>query len=263
MILKDKVVIISGIGPGMGIKLAVLAAQEGVKGMAISARTASKLDEAEAAIRAAGLDTPVLKVPTDITDRAQCDRLAQQTVEHFGRIDALFNSAYLSGKLDPLEQYDADDWRQTMEVNVFGTLNMTFAVVPQMKKQGGGSIVMINSQVTRKPIASQAGYATSKGALRTASSYLALELGQHNIRVNSTYMGWMWGAPVQKYMEYAAGEYGTTVEAMRADIAKNIPLGRLPEDAECAKAAIFFASDYAEVVTGAGLDVNGGEFLHA
>lgn len=263
MLLKDKVVIISGIGPGMGIKLAVLAAQEGVKGMAISARTASKLDEAEAAIRAAGLDTPVLKVPTDITDRAQCDRLAQQTVERFGRIDALFNSAYLSGKLDPLDQYDADDWRQTMEVNVFGTLNMTFAVVPQMKKQGGGSIVMINSQVTRKPIASQAGYATSKGALRTASSYLALELGQHNIRVNSTYMGWMWGTPVQNYMEHAAGEYGTTIEAMKADIAKNIPLGRIPEDGECAKAAIFFASDYAGVVTGAGLDVNGGEFLHA
>lgn len=263
MLLKDKIVIISGIGPGMGIKLAVLAAQEGAKGIAISARTASKLDEAQAAIRAAGLDTPILKVPTDITVREQCDNLAQQTVERFGRIDALFNSAYTGGKLDPLEKYDADDWHQTMEINLFGTLNMTFAVVPQMKKQGGGSIVMINSQVTRKPIAGQAGYATSKGALRTASAYLALELGPYNIRVNSTFMGWMWGAPVQGYMEQVAREYGTSVSSMKADIAKNIPLGQIPEDGECAKAAIFFASDYASVVTGAGLDVNGGEFLSA
>lgn len=263
MLLKDKVVIISGIGPGLGIKLAILAAAEGAAGLAISARTASRLDEAEEAIRAAGLDTPVLKVPTDITVREHCDRLAALTVEKFGRIDALFNSAYTGGKLDPLDKYDADDWHQTMEVNLFGTLNMTFAVVPQMKQQGGGSIVMINSQVTRKPIASQAGYATSKGALRTASAYLALELGPHNIRVNSTFMGWMWGAPVQAYMEQASREYGVSIESMKADVARNIALGHIPEDGECAKAAIFLASDYASVVTGAGLDVNGGEFLTA
>lgn len=263
MLLKDKVVIISGIGPGLGIKLAVLAAQEGAKGVAISARTSAKLDQAEAEIRAAGFDTPVLKVTTDITVPGDCERLAQLCVEKFGRIDALINSAYVSGKLDPLEKYDAQDWRQTMEVNLFGTLNMTFAVVPQMKQQGGGSIVMINSQVTRKPIASQAGYATSKGALKTAAAYLALELGQHNIRVNSAFMGWMWGAPVQGYMEQAEKDYGMSVESMKADVARNIALGHIPEDQECAKAAIFLASDYASVVTGAGLDVNGGEYLTA
>jgi NAD(P)-dependent dehydrogenase (short-subunit alcohol dehydrogenase family) len=120
---------------------------------------------------------------------------------------------------------------------------------------------MINSMVTRKPFPHQAGYAVSKSALTTVAAQLALELGPYNIRVNSAYMGWMWGPPVENFLSAAAQEQGTTVEALAAGIAKSIPLGRIPDDAECAKAALFLVSDYAGAVTGAALDVNGGEFL--
>ncbi|WP_372759437.1 SDR family oxidoreductase [Litorivivens sp.] len=260
MLLNDKVVIVSGIGPGLGHELALEAAQQGAK-LAICARTASKLDAAEQEIREAGLDTPILKVPTDISDKAQCENLVTKTLEAYGRIDVLINSAYNPGAFDVVENADLDGWREAMDVNLFGTMNLTLQVVPHMKKQGGGSIVMINTMVTRRPLQTQAGYGASKAALSSATQHLALELGPYNIRVNSTYMGWMWGPPVEGYMKQQAEATGISVEEQKAAVAQNIPLRVIPEDGDCAKAAIFLASDYARAITGAALDVNGGEYL--
>jgi NAD(P)-dependent dehydrogenase (short-subunit alcohol dehydrogenase family) len=261
MLLTGKIVIVSGIGPGLGIELATLAAAEGAGGVVVAARTPSKLDDSERAIRDRGLATPVCKVPTDVRDAAQCGRLVAAAVDAFGRVDALVNSAYVPGRFEPIESADLDDWRATLDVNLFGTMRLTHAVIPVMKRQGGGAIVMINSMVTRKPTPYQGGYAVSKSALTTATAQLALELGPYKIRVNSAYMGWMWGPPVEGYLIDAAKRQGTTVEALAAEVAKSIPLGRIPDDAECAKAALFLVSDYAGAVTGAALDVNGGEFL--
>jgi NAD(P)-dependent dehydrogenase (short-subunit alcohol dehydrogenase family) len=260
MLLKNKVVIVSGIGPGLGVELAVLAAQEGAK-LAICARTPSKLDEAETAIAALGLGTEVLKVPTDIADRAQCRALVEATVARFGRVDSLINSAYVGGKFEPIEAADLTDWRATMEINFFGTMTLTQEAIPQLKAAGGGSIVMINTMVTRVPLPWQGGYGASKGALRVATSHLARELGAQGIRVNTAFMGWMWGPPVEGYLKGAAKQQGTTVEALRKEIGKNIALGDIPDDADCAKVAIFLASDYSCAMTGACLDVNGGEYF--
>ena len=94
MLLKDKVVIVSGIGPGLGQELSTLAAVEGAAGVVLAARTSAKLDAAEAEIDALDLGTRVVKVPTDIADRDQCLALAGRAAEEFGRIDVLFNSAY-------------------------------------------------------------------------------------------------------------------------------------------------------------------------
>lgn len=260
MLLKDKVVIVSGIGPGLGHELALEAARQGAR-LAICARTASKLDAAEQEILEAGVKTEILKVPTDIADVEQCKNLVAKTIEKYGRIDVLINSAYNPGAFDLIENADLNGWRAAMDVNLYGTLALTLEVVPHMKKQGGGSIVMINTMVTRRPLQTQAGYGASKAALASATQHLALELGPYNIRVNSTYMGWMWGPPVEGYMQQQAQETGVSVEDMKAAIAQNIPLRVIPEDGDCAKAAIFLASDYACAVTGAALDVNGGEYL--
>jgi NAD(P)-dependent dehydrogenase (short-subunit alcohol dehydrogenase family) len=260
MLLKDKVVIVSGIGPGLGVELALLAAQEGAH-VSICARTASKLDEAEKEIAALGLGTQVLKVVTDISDREQCRNLVERTVERFGRVDSLINSAYVGGKFEPIESADLDDWRATMDINFFGTMKLTQEVIPHMKAGGGGSIVMINTMVTRSPMPWQGGYGASKGALRVATTHLAKELGTHGIRVNTAFMGWMWGPPVEGYMKQAAREQGTTVEAMRKEIGRTIALGDIPDDADCAKVAIFLASDYSCAMSGACVDVNGGDFF--
>jgi NAD(P)-dependent dehydrogenase (short-subunit alcohol dehydrogenase family) len=262
MLLKDKIIVVSGVGPGLGVKLALEAAREGARGVVLAARSADKLDHAEAQVNALGTGCKVLKQPTDITDAAQCERLATAATEAFGRIDALLNSAYNPGNvMKTIAETNLDDWRPVMDTNLFGTMTLTNAVVPQMKRQKRGAIVMINSMVTRKPLIGQAGYAISKGSLGVAAKYLALELGAHGIRVNTVSMGWMWGAPVQGYMEYVAQTQNVPVEQQKAAVATNIPLGAIPTDDDCAKAALFMASDYAAAVTGAWLDANGGEFM--
>ena len=261
MLLQDKVVIVSGIGPGLGQELAVLSAREGAEAVVLAARTAKKLDSVERDIEALGLGTRVLKVATDITDAAQCQALADQTQQAFGRIDVLFNSAYDPGSFEPAAEANLDGWRRAMEVNFFGTMQLTQACAPAMIAAGAGAIVMIATMVEHKPLATQGGYGSSKSALRSATKHLALELGQHGIRVNSCHMGWMWGPSVEGYFAWQASESGRPQQELIAEVTRNIPLGIIPDDGECAKAAVFLASDYASVITGAALDVNGGEYM--
>ncbi|HEY7775572.1 MAG TPA: SDR family oxidoreductase [Kineobactrum sp.] len=261
MLLKDKVVIVSGIGPGLGQELSTLAAREGAFAVVLAARTAARLDTAEQDIEALGLGTRVLKVVTDIADRDQCRALADRTMAEFGRIDVLFNSAYDPGSFEPIAEADLDGWRRSMDVNFFGTMQLTQACVPGMRVAGGGAIVMIATMVEHKPLATQGGYGATKSALRSATKHLALELGADNIRVNSCHMGWMWGPAVEGYFAWQAQATGRPQAELIAEVTRNIPLGHIPDDGDCARAAVFLASDYARVVTGAALDVNGGEYM--
>lgn len=263
MLLKDKVVVVSGIGPGLGVKLAVEAAREGARGVVLSARTASKLDDAEQKIRALNVNCEILKQPTDIMDSEQCEALVEAAHSRFGRIDALVNSAYSHGEMDNASTAALDVWKEgPLETNLLGTLRMTQAAIPRMREQGGGAMVMINTMAVRNvsPVG-EAGYAASKSALATSAKYLATELGPDNIRVNTVYMGWMWGAPVEGYVHWQSEQSGVSVDDLKQQIAADIPLRRIPPDEECARAALFLVSDYASVVTGATLDVNGGHYM--
>jgi NAD(P)-dependent dehydrogenase (short-subunit alcohol dehydrogenase family) len=261
MLLKDKVVIISGIGPGLGVKLAVEAARYGASALAIGARTEAKLEDAVRRIKEVNADCAVLKQVTDIRDVEQCTSLAQAARSRFGRIDGLVNSAFFWGNPGTADSGDLKSWREVVETNFFGTMQMTQAVTPIMKAQKSGAITIVSTMATLKPHEGEAGYAASKGALNVVTKYLATELGPFNIRVNIARMGWMWGAPVQGYMAFASKEKGITEKQMYDAVAANIPLRRIVTDDECARAALFLISDHASAITGAVLDANGGEGL--
>lgn len=256
--LQGKVVIITGIGPGMGRKLALEAARAGAQ-VAIAARSADFLGSVADEVNAAGGEA--IAVRTDVAQVADCEALAAATIDRFGRIDGLVNSAYGSGDFVPFEEADLDQWRKSMEVTLFGSLQMVKAVLPQMKAQGGGSIVNISTMETRKPLPAHGVYTVPKTALMGATRQLAVELGRYRIRVNCAVPGWMWGTPVEGYMTHAATQGGGTVEAMKGDIAARIPLGHIPPDEECAKAVLALLSDAMSQVTGAALEVNGGEYV--
>ncbi|MCC7515949.1 MAG: SDR family oxidoreductase [Pseudomonadales bacterium] len=264
MLMQGKVVIISGIGPGLGIELALLAAREGAEAVVLAARTASKLADAAKQIADLNLGTKTLEVVTDIAKAEDCKNLVASTCAAFGRVDALVNSAYIPGKFSNWDKWDFDDWRKTLDVNLFGSLMLSREAARVMKDQPHrGAIVMVNSMVTRKTPGVQGGYATSKGALATATRALADDLAPYGIRVNSCLMGWMWGASVKKYVDGMVAATGATPEAVKQDIIKNIPMGFIPTDADCAKGCLFLVSDYAKVITGAALDINGGEYMPA
>jgi NAD(P)-dependent dehydrogenase (short-subunit alcohol dehydrogenase family) len=142
-----------------------------------------------------------------------------------------------------------------------GTLKLSQAFLPQMKAQGGGSIVMINTMGSKvTPIIAEAAYCASKAALWSATRYLATEVGKHQIRVNGVHMGFMWGYPVQNYMRTHPDDFAGEKEGYEK-VAAMMPMRRIVTDDECARAALFFASDYSSAMTGTATDCNGGMFM--
>lgn len=262
MLLQGKYVVISGIGPGLGIKLAIHAAIEGAAGVAISARTQQSLDEAEQRIRETGASCEILKQVNDITDEAQCRAFADAVKQRFGRIDALINNAYYHGPMGAqIQSGDFSHWYQQFETNVIGTIKMSRAVLPIMKAQGDGAIVMISTMgVKMVPQEDEGGYCASKAALYNATRKLAAEVGPDGIRVNSAHPGWMWGAPVRAALAQAQEQWGTEEQAY-AKVSQTHALRKIATDDECARGALFLASDYASAITGASLDMNAGGFM--
>ncbi|MDB5396174.1 MAG: oxidoreductase [Rhodospirillales bacterium] len=258
MLLEDKVVIITGVGPGMGRKLALVAAEEGAK-VAICSRTQAFIDEVANEVRAAGGEA--IAVATDVADMAQCKRLADATLDAFGRIDGLVNSAYKRASFGTFEENDIEQWQDSMNVTCFGALRMIKAVLPAMKQRHAGAIVNVLTLAAVKPFAGEADYATAKGALGTATRVLAEELGKYNIRVNATRMGWLWGHSVKNWVRMQSEADGVPEQQVIDQIANRIPLKVIPPDEECAKSVLFFVSDYSKMATGGLLDVNGGEYM--
>ena len=149
-------------------ELAYGAAREGAK-LVIAARSTELLNKLQAEITESGSE--VIAVPCDITNPENCSNLVNKTIEKYGRIDGLLNSAYRAGDFKEICDSDFTDWQETMNTNFFGTMNLTMAAVKKM--ESNAAIVMINSLITKKPLPTQGGYAASKGALATATKILA------------------------------------------------------------------------------------------
>ncbi|GIV03733.1 MAG: putative Short-chain dehydrogenase/reductase [Candidatus Binatia bacterium] len=258
MLLAEKVVIVSGVGPGLGRSIALACAREGAR-VVLSARNREYLDTVAAEIRAAGGEA--LVVAADITLRSDCDQLVRHTIEHYQRIDVLVNNAFRGGVEPRFEEVDLQRWREVFEVNVFGSLQLAQAVVPYMRAQHSGAIVFINSMSARVIEPGMGGYASSKGALLIAARTLAKELGPYGIRVNSVVPGYIWSEKLEGYFRWLARQQGRTFEEVRDDIAGRTALGHIPDSDEIADTVVFFASDLSRAVTGQALDVNAGHFF--
>lgn len=262
MLLEGKTAIVSGAGPGLGDAIATALAREGAA-VVLVARSRDRLERAGAAIEAAG--GRALAAPADITDPDACAAVVAAATAAFGGVDVLVSNAARYAPYDTVIESRPEDWRDVFDVNVLGTLAMCRAAVPAMRARGGGSIVLVNSQVVRthypaqKP---QGAYAASKGALLAAAVHLAGELGCDGIRVNSVVPGWIWGPRVRDRFAREAAERGVDLRVVYDEIAARMALRRLPEPEDVANAVLFLASDLARAITGQSLDVNGGETFH-
>ncbi|MHB8592971.1 MAG: SDR family NAD(P)-dependent oxidoreductase, partial [Acidimicrobiales bacterium] len=166
VLLNGCVCVVSGAGPGLGRQVALLAARQGAD-VVLAARREEVLRQVADEVEAFG--RRALVVPPDRTDATQCERLAEAAIDAFGHVDALVNNAYVEDVFKTFRRVDLDEWRRLTEINLFGPLQMTKAMVPAMTENGGGSIVFVNSMVIRKPMAQQGGYAVAKGGLLTAA----------------------------------------------------------------------------------------------
>lgn len=258
--LDGKVVVVSGVGPGLGRATALACAREGAA-VVLTARNEARLVDVAGEIEALG--GRALAVPANIARPDNCARVVREAQAAYGRIDVLVNSAFRSDSFDTFEDADLDAWRKIFEVNVWGTLALTQACLPLLKAREGASIVMVASMSARKPSLKvpEGGYAMSKAALLTATRTLAVELAPHRIRVNAVVPGWIWGPNVATYVEWQASARGVTHDEVIAEIVVDIPLGEIPPQEDVAESIVFFASPMSRMITGQALDVNGGEYF--
>ncbi|MGV9745288.1 SDR family oxidoreductase [Rhodococcus zopfii] len=257
-LLRGRVVVISGVGPGLGRTLAVRCAEHGAD-VVLAARTRERLDEVAAEVTALG--RRALGVPTDITDDESAAALVAAAVEEFGAVHALVNNAFSIPSMKPLARTDFQHIRDSVELTVLGALRLTQLFTPALS-DSKGAVVNLNSMVLRHSQERYGSYKIAKSALLSLSQSLATELGPRGIRVNSVAPGHIWGPILQGYFEHQAGKYGTTVEQIYEHTAAASDLRRLPTTEEIADAVIFLASPMASAITGQCLDVNCGEFHH-
>lgn len=246
--LKGKVVAITGGSEGIGRATALRFAMEGAN-VALLARRPEPLAKTASEVEALGVQ--VLAVTGDATkDMA---RFIDETVKRFGRIDVLVNNAGGSGQ-NPFDKVDEKQWREDMEVKVFAPIEGARCVIPHMKKQGGGSIIMLTMAAAATPGANQVPTVVSRQAGATLAKALSKELAPFNIRVNVACVGKI-KTPQQ---ERGAKRLGRTVEEHFAANAKTVPMGRMGEPEDLANAIAFLASEPANYITGTCLNVDGG-----
>ena len=247
MRFKDKNVLVTGGGRGIGRAIALGFASEGAS-VAISAAHLTSAEDAAAAVREFG--GRVIAIESDVADEAQVDAMVNRVVKDFGGIDILVNNAGVSQPLVPLVEQDAADFDRTVAINLRGTYLCCRAAAKDMIERGSGNIVNIASITAHTGPPMRTAYASSKAAVVNLTMALAVELGKHNINVNSISPGYVLTDLVRNFL----GQGKINEEA----ILRKTPLGRMSTTEDIAKAALFLASEDARNITGADLLVDAG-----
>jgi 3-oxoacyl-(acyl-carrier-protein) reductase len=242
MRLEGKVAVITGAARGLGRAIALRFAEEGAQ-VAINDLRYELLEETARAITARG--GAVLIAPADIAERAEAERLAEQAVAHFGRLDIWVNNAGITRDALALKM-TIEQWDAVLRVNLTGTFNGCQAAAARMSAAGAGSIVNLSSRSYLGNIG-QANYSASKAGVVGLTRTLALELARYSIRVNAIAPGF-----IDTEMTRAVPE------DLRERVIKGIPLRRVGQPEDIANAALFLASEESSYITGQVLMVCGG-----
>jgi len=179
--ISGKVLVITGASSGMGEATARDLAAQGAK-VVLGARRADRLEKLVKEIKDAGGEA--VAVATDVTKRADVQKLVDTAKETFGKVDVLFNNAGLM-PLSPLESLRIDEWDQMIDVNMKGTLYGIAAALPYMKEQKSGQIINVSSVYGHITVATGAVYCATKHAVRAISEGLRQEVKDYNIRVTT------------------------------------------------------------------------------
>ncbi|MFG3521158.1 SDR family oxidoreductase [Nocardia nova] len=255
-LLEGKVVVLSGVGPGLGRALGAEAARMGANLVLVS-RTERRLEKMAEVVRSHG--RKALVVPTDITDEEQRRALVDRALAEFGRVDCLINNAFAIPPMEPITGIELDALRTANETNVFAPLRLSTLFADALAATRG-SIIMLNSCVSFDSEPIYAGYKLSKGTLAHLASSLATELGPRGIRVNSVAPSYIYEDVNKAYFDWLAAQDGVTHEEIYRRKAEPTDLKRLASPEEVARAALFLATDLASAVTGQILTVDCGEY---
>ncbi len=243
--VKDQVVLVSGASRGIGRAIAEGFAQRETT-VVITGRNAETVEKTAEEICSPG-GTVRGKV-CDVADTKAGQRLADEVVDEFGRIDTLVNCAGVNKRM-PVEQYTEEVYDSITNVNIRGAFFLSLAVGRHMIKAGGGCQINIDSMNSVRPLKHVAVYAMAKAAMSHMTRSLAMEWGEHGIRVNSIAPGFIMTDLVRSHWER---------EDLRVWRKANTPLQRIGEPADIVGMAVFLASEASSFVTGQVFVVDGG-----
>ncbi|HQV30312.1 MAG TPA: 3-oxoacyl-[acyl-carrier-protein] reductase [Calditrichia bacterium] len=241
--LNEKVAVVTGSTKGIGEEIAREFARQGAK-VVISGRNADRADAVVKAIEKEG--GTATAVVGDVSSGEDAKALIEGAVAAYGRVDILVNNAGIT-RDNLLMRMSEEDWDTVLTINLKGAFNCIKAVTRQMMKQRFGRIINITSVVGQMGNAGQVNYASSKAGMIGMTKSVAKELASRNITCNAIAPGFI-----------ATDMTDVLDDAVKSELEKQIPLGRMGEVSDIAKAAAFLAGDDAGYITGQTLNVDGG-----
>ena len=246
MRLKDKSVIITGGGSGIGLACTRLFSKEGAK-VAIMGR---KQDRLEAAAKEVG--GQVLAVVGDLTNNNDLDNVISKTLNAFGKIDIVVNNGGVFAGF-PLHETKDEDWDTIMDTNIRSVFQLTKRVLPHMMKRKAGAFIHISSILGLVAAPGVAAYNVSKGALLQFNRSIAMEYGSMGIRSNAVCPGMVKTEMTEELMKD---------KELMQEWSKDYPIGRFGVPKDVANACLYLASDESSFVTGVAFPVDGGFTAH-
>ena len=247
--LSGKAAIVTGAGTGIGRAIALLLAREGAR-VAVVGRRREKLEEVAQAIRRAGSEAVV--TVCDVSSEPDTRRAVQDAEQLFGLVNVLVNSA---GALSAstVESVSLGDWDRVIATNLKGPFLMSRAVLPAMRRAGGGAIVNVGSILGLVAMKDRAAYCASKGGITMLTKAMALDHAHEKIRVNCI-------CPAIVETDLIRDLFPRSEEGLRARDGRlaTLPLGRFGKPDDVAELAVFLASEESSWVTGTAIPVDGG-----
>lgn len=244
--LAGRVALVTGGGSGIGRAAALAYATEGAR-VAVAGRRLAELEATVQLIAEAGGEA--MAIAADVSKAADVEAMVHATVARFGRLDAAFNNAGISGPFTPIQEMTEDDFDQVIAVNLKGTwLSIKYELAAMIASGNGGSIVNTSSFVAKAPSTGTTAYAASKGALEALTLAVAVEAGRHDIRINTLLPGAI-DTEMFRSLDGAA---------VVAPLSAHTPLNRIGRPGDIGNVAVWLATDAAGFITGQSLLVDGG-----
>jgi len=252
MILEGRTAIVTGAGSGIGRAGALAMAREGAR-VVCADRDAAAGEATATAIREAGSEA--LAVATNVGDDAAQERLVDAALGAYGRIDILHSHAGIQVE-GALEEVDPDGMDASWRINVRAHFRLARLVMPHMRAEGKGSIIVTSSNSGVFYDHEMIAYATSKHAAVAMVKQIAIDYGKHGVRVNALCPGWVDTPFNDAFTRQMGGR-----DALLRYVKDKIPMGRFATVGEIAEAILFLASDRSSFMTGHALVVDGGECI--
>ena len=260
--LKGKVALVTGAGSqvGFGKAIALLLAKVGCDAVVVT-DVIDDVNKTAEAVKALGKKSIAIKA--DITNKASVDAMVKKAIDEYSKIDILCNvaGAILQKDNMSIDEQNTEIWQKQMDLNLFGTMHVSRAVVPYMRKQKGGAIVNIGSGSTQQYSFGVQVYAISKYAINLFTKELAYAEGKYGIRCNCISPGpapTNFGAVLREGMPPPPKE---VYDKMHEEMMKVFPLGRMGAPADIANITVLMASEATNYITGQIIQVSGGNVM--